>query len=161
MRIEKTPLLEIALNGWLYRAELASSWKAAHLCVTRSTALQCRLLISWQFKMYFLPMILFANSIPFFPQIELHTMYSLSRKGCTLPDPTNSLFSIIADTFPATSSPSDYFQWQILANHQMQTSLGVIVSIVVVIKNFWPAVGSISDGSTALRHWASFRSSGR
>ena len=37
-KIETTPLLEIALNGWLC-AELASSWKAAHLCVTRWTAL--------------------------------------------------------------------------------------------------------------------------
>ena len=61
-------------------------------------------------------MILFANSI--LPQIELHTMYSLSRKGCT------RLFLFSSSTIITIG----------LLN--IPTSLGVIVTIVVVKLNF-------------------------
>ena len=64
-------------------------------------------------------MILFANSI--LPQIELHTMYSLSRKGCT------RLFLFSSSTIITIG---------LLVNHKIPTSLGVIVTIVVVKLNF-------------------------
>ena len=79
--------------------------------------------------------------------------------------------------FPAKAAPCchnwlfsvlwDKFHHQItLSNKSLQTIKCRPVSessspFVFVIKNFWPAVGSISDGSTALRHSATFRSSGR
>ena len=123
--------------------------------VPPSVQLHCgAVLISWQFKMYFLPMILFANSIPFFPRSNFTPCIPFPAKAAPLPQ--LPLFSFVRQIF------LHHHHRQITLgdkSSQMQTSLGV--TIVVVIKNFWPAVGSISDGSTALRHSATFRSSGR
>ena len=79
-----------------------------------------------------------ANSIPFFPRSNFTPCIPFPAKVATA---ATKFYFQLADTFSCR--------------------IITFKSCRCCHKFFWPGVGSISDGSTALRHWATFRSSGR